>query len=207
MKHTIILASGSPRRREIMDRIGAVYTIIPSDKDEDMSEHNPSILVEGLARMKAGDVASKVLTGLADGTYSDEYGHSVVIGCDTVVAYSDKVLGKPHSDAEAFTMIHDFQGRSHQVYTGVCLVIIEEGRIVNTINYHVTTNVNVFPMTDDEINAYIATGETADKAGAYAIQGRFCPFIESIEGDYYNIVGYPISSIYHKLKEINISLF
>ena len=207
MEHKIVLASGSPRRRELMDLVHADYIVIPSDKEEDMSGHEPSTLVEKLSKMKAEDVASKVIAKIGDGSLSSDYSSSVVIGCDTVVAYEGKILGKPHTEEKAFEMIRDFAGKSHHVFTGVCLVVIENGQVKNTVNYNVSTAVNVSPMTDDEIRAYIATGETLDKAGAYAIQGRFCPYIESIEGDYYNIVGYPVSSIYHELSKIWISLF
>ena len=184
MKHKIVLASGSPRRREIMDLVGADYIVIPSDKEEDMSGHEPSTLVEKLSKMKAEDVAAKVRGRIDIGSLSKEYLNSVVIGCDTVVAYEGKILGKPHDEEQAFEMIRDFAGRSHHVFTGVCLIVIEDGQIRQTVNYSVSTAVNVSPMTDDEIHAYVATGETLDKAGAYAIQGRFCPYIESIEGDY-----------------------
>ena len=203
----IILASGSPRRREIMEHVGAQYIVIPSDKEEDMSGHEPAKLVEGLAKMKALDVADKVFEKISSGERSTEYNDSVIIGCDTVVAYEDKILGKPHDETTAFKMIRDFAGKTHHVFTGVCLVRIRDGKISDTVNYHVPTAVNVFDMTDEEINAYIATGETLDKAGAYAIQGRFCPYIKSIEGDYYNIVGYPVSSIYHELLKLGIRLF
>ena len=207
MEYKIVLASGSPRRREIMDLVGAEYIVIHSDKEEDMSGHEPARLVEKLSKMKAEDVASKIKGRIDIGSLSKDYLNSVVIGCDTVVAYEGKILGKPHDEQQAFDMIRDFAGRSHHVFTGVCLIVIEDGRIAQTVNYSVSTAVNVSPMTDDEIHAYVATGETLDKAGAYAIQGRFCPYIESIEGDYYNIVGYPVSSIYRELKKLGIDLF
>ena len=206
-EYKIVLASGSPRRREIMDLVGADYIVIPSDKEEDMSGHEPSTLVEKLSKMKAEDVAAKIKGRVDIGSLSKDYLNSVVIGCDTVVAYEGKILGKPHDEERAFEMIRDFAGRSHHVFTGVCLLILEDGQVKQNVNYSVSTAVNVSPMTDDEIRAYIATGETLDKAGAYAIQGRFCPFIESIDGDYYNIVGYPISSIYHELNKLGIKLF
>ena len=207
MNYKIVLASGSPRRREIMDLVGADYIVIPSDKEEDMSGHEPSTLVEKLSKMKAEDVANKIKGRVDIGSLSKDYLNSVVIGCDTVVAYEGKILGKPHDEEQAFEMIRDFAGRSHHVFTGVCLIVIEDGQVKQTVNYSVSTAVNVSPMTDDEIRAYVATGETLDKAGAYAIQGRFCPYIESIEGDYYNIVGYPVSSIYHELFKLGIKLF
>lgn len=206
-EYKIVLASGSPRRRDLMDLVGAKYIVIPSDKEEDMSGHDPAKMVEGLSSMKAMDVVTKVQDKIKAGELSAEYSNSVVIGCDTVVAYEGKILGKPKDEAQAFDMIRDFAGKAHHVFTGVCLIVLKDGQVSKKVNYHVATAVNVLPMSDDEIHKYIATGETLDKAGAYAIQGRFCPFIESIEGDYYNIVGYPISSIYHELNKLGIQLF
>lgn len=206
MNYKFILASGSPRRRELMDKIGAEYIIIKSDKDEDMSGHDPRTMVMRLSKMKAGDVSDITVHKITDKVLGDEYKNSVIIGCDTVVAYENKILGKPKDDSDAFRMIKDFQGRSHEVYTGVCLIIMQEGQIAEEINYAVSTRVNVAHMTDEEILQYIATGECRDKAGAYAIQGLFCPYIEGIEGDYYNIVGFPINSIYHELKSRGIDL-
>ena len=207
MNRKIVLASGSPRRRELMDLVGAEYIVIPSDRDEDMSEPDPKRLVEGLSKMKAEDVAGKVKEQLSCHKLSDEYANAVIIGCDTVVAYENKILGKPHTEEKAFSMIKDFAGKKHEVYTGVCIIITDNAVPVKTINYSVSTSVYVSAMSDEEIRAYIATGESLDKAGAYAIQGRFAPFIERIEGDYYNIVGYPLNSIYNALKADGILLF
>lgn len=207
MNYKIILASGSPRRRELMNLVGADYIVIPSNKEEDMSGHDPEEMVKRLSEMKARDVLSIVQDRVANGTLPGEYSNCVVIGCDTVVAYNGKILGKPHNETEAFDMIRDFSGLSHHVLTGVCLIKAENCKPVDVRNYAVSSSVKVAPMTDDEIRNYIATGESLDKAGAYAIQGRFCPFIEGIEGDYYNIVGFPIHSIYSALKDMGIALF
>ncbi len=218
MNHKIILASGSPRRRELMALVGAEYIVIPSNKEEDMSDKNPRRLVEGLSKMKAADIAERIIAKsvstsevrfaeISDSELKTDYMNSVIIGCDTVVAYDNKILGKPHSEEEAFKMIRDFCGGDHYVYTGVCLIVIENGAVKNTVNYSVETAVSVADMTDKEIFDYIASGESMDKAGAYAIQGRFCPFITGIKGDYYNIVGYPINSIYTELKKLGIRLF
>lgn len=206
-KYKIVLASGSPRRKEIMNLIGADYTIIKSDKEEDMSGHEPSKMVEGLSKMKAEDVASIVIGQIQSSELAPEFNNSVIIGCDTVVAYEGKILGKPHTDDVAFNMIKDFQGKAHNVFTGVCIIVITNGKIEKTVNYSVCSNVHVAGMTDDEIRRYVATGESRDKAGAYAIQGKFCPYIEGIEGDYYNIVGFPINSIYKTFTELGIELF
>ncbi len=200
MKYNIILASGSPRRRELMDRIGSDYICIPSNKEEDMSGHDPKIMVEMLSAMKAGDIANKII----DGTFP--YSSAVIIGCDTVVAFEKKILGKPKNEEDAVSMIKSFVGKAHHVHTGVCILVIQNKQIVKKVNYSVSTAVNVVNMTDEEIRSYVATGEPMDKAGAYAIQGLFCPFIDSIEGDYYNIVGFPISSIYRSFKNLGIDI-
>lgn len=222
--YNIILASGSPRRRELMDRIGAKYTVIPSDREEDMSDCVPSRLVEGLSKMKAEDIFDKLSrmnrlsdedrvsylssvsrNGIVNFDFSsDSY---VIIGSDTVVAYNSSILGKPHSTEEAFNMVKMLSGNTHEVYTGVCILICEGGHIIKSENYNISTAVSITPMSDEEISRYIATGEPMDKAGAYAIQGLFCPYIEKITGDYYNIVGFPISSIYHKLIELGVNIY
>ncbi len=184
MKHKLILASASPRRREILAKTGIPFEVVVSGCDENINEKAPDKLVTELARLKATDVA---------GSYPD----AVIIGADTVVAHKDSILGKPAGRDDAFNMIRSFAGDTHQVYTGVC-VVIPDGRI---INYNVCTNVNVSEMTDEEINRYLDTDEYRDKAGAYAIQGLFAPYITSIEGDFYNVVGLPVSSLYSILKE------
>lgn len=195
----IILASGSPRRRELMDRVKADYIVIPSTKEEKMSDMEPSCLVEGLSAMKASDVEEKVLN---DATY-EEY---CIIGADTVVALDSHILGKPKSREDAAGMLSALSGRSHHVYTGVCIIIKRKGRDKKVINYSVSTEVNIAKLTDEEIEAYINTGEPMDKAGAYAIQGLFAPYVTGLNGDYYNIVGFPISSIYRVLKDNEIEL-
>ncbi|MBP5331978.1 MAG: septum formation protein Maf [Lachnospiraceae bacterium] len=234
MKYNIILASGSPRRRELMDRIGSSYICIPSGKEEDMSGHDPKVMVEMLSAMKADDIAEKLtentlipdeIKDVHNASAVSDSGNnirfdkedivrqltsaensSLIIGCDTVVAFENKILGKPKSTEEAINMIKSFAGKAHHVHTGVCILVIEHKQIVKKLNYSVSTAVNVVPMTEDEIRAYVETGEPMDKAGAYAIQGLFCPYIDSIEGDYYNIVGYPIASIYRSFKELNIDI-
>lgn len=199
MKFEIVLASGSPRRREMMDRIGANYSVMPSNKEEKMDNSDPAKLVEGLGKMKAMDIYEQLTDRNPSGNY-------LIIGADTVVAYKNKILGKPVSREDAFNMIRDFSGDVHHVYTGVCIIIAENGKITESKNYHVATAVTVTDMSDEEINEYIATGEPMDKAGAYAIQGAFAPYISGIEGDYYNIVGFPVCSIYHYIKETGIDI-
>ena len=184
MKYRVILASASPRRKEILSKTGIPFETIVSGCDENINIKEPDRLVTELARLKALDV----FKGNKD---------ALVIGSDTVVAHRGKIMGKPETREHAFRMIRDFAGDTHQVYTGVC-VAVPDGRI---FNYNICTNVNVTELSDEEIERYLDSGEYKDKAGAYAIQGLFAPYISSIEGDYYNVVGLPISSLYGILKE------
>ncbi len=197
----IILASGSPRRRELLDQIGANYEVRPSKADETITGTIPEEIVKELALRKGREVAAH---------YNEEV---VVLSADTVVASEGKILGKPKDDEEAKEMIGKLQGKSHEVYTGVAIIIksqkdgeqskdlLEKEQV-----FAVETKVKVAVMSKEEIEQYIRTGEHKDKAGAYAIQGKFAPYIEGIEGDYYNVVGFPISKICGELKKEGIAL-
>ncbi len=193
--YKIILASGSPRRKEIFDNLGVAYQAIPSDKEEHMSDDlEPSALVKELSDMKASDIADKV----------DEA--AIIIGADTVVAHDGHILGKPKDKQNAFDMIKALAGKKHQVFTGVCIIIRHADGSIERDSFHVATAVDVYDMNDTQIEAYIETGEPMDKAGAYAIQGLFAPYIKGIEGDYYNIVGFPIAAIHHSLLNRGIDI-
>ena len=207
----IILASASPRRKEILEKTGFSFDIMVSGCDENTDESDPALLVKELSRLKAKDIA-------------DKNPGKIVIGADTVVSHKNVIMGKPKDAEDAKNMIRSFAGDAHQVYTGVCIVsqtgreigetlkktlsdkcrdldIYEnDGRL--TINFNVRTDVHVSDMTEEEIEAYVRTGEPMDKAGAYAIQGRFAPYIVSIDGDYYNVVGLPICPVYMCLKAL-----
>lgn len=186
----IILASASPRRREIMEQVGLEFEIMVSRKEEVYASTEPAEIVKELALLKAEDISSQV-----------ERKNVTIIGADTVVAHSGQILGKPKDDEEAFSMIDGIQGENHQVYTGVAIISYDENGKKTVVNDAVETKVYVHSMSRDEILSYLATGEHRDKAGSYAIQGRFAPYIEKIEGDYYNVVGLPISYIYQVIKE------
>ena len=188
----IILASGSPRRRELLDQIGAKYEVRPSEADETITSTIPSEVVKELALRKGSEVATH---------YEDDV---VILSADTVVANNGKILGKPKDDAEAIEMIESIQGKSHEVYTGVAIIIKKDTEKV--VNFAVETKVKVASMSMEEIAAYIRTGEHKDKAGAYAIQGKFAPYIEGIEGDYYNVFGFPISRICKELSKEGINI-
>lgn len=194
MKYRIILASGSPRRREILTQIGASYEVIVSDCDENTSCTEPSELVKSLSYKKAAAVAD----GLTDKV--------IVIGADTVVAYGGTILGKPKDREDAKRMLTILSGRKHQVYTGVSVIIKEETGECRIITFAECSEVEVETMTERQIEEYLDTKEGNDKAGSYAIQGIFAAHIKGIRGDYYNIVGLPVAGIYKYLYENGIDL-
>ena len=185
----IILASASPRRREIMQQAGYEFEIMVSHKEESYTSTEPNEIVKELALLKANDIAGQV-----------EQKNIVVIGADTVVAYAGKILGKPKTKEEAFDMIRAFQGDKHQVYTGVAIIEFDECGNKKVTNEAVKKDVYENPMTDEEIRAQIERDNVLDKAGSYGIQSGFACHIEKIEGDYFNVVGLPISYIYKILK-------
>ena len=173
----LILASQSPRRRELLERMGLTeFEIRPAAGEEiAFPDLTPAQLVEDLSRQKAREIA---LTAQAE---------DVIIAADTVVAADGRVLGKPHCVEEARDMLRFLSGRTHTVYTGVT---VQQGEQVLT--QHEATDVVFRPLTEAEIAAYVATGEPMDKAGAYGIQGRGCVLVEGIRGDYYNVMGLPV---------------
>lgn len=190
-KKKIILASASPRRRELMAQAGYEFEVQVSHKEETYSSETPDEIVKELALLKARDIAEQ--NAVED---------LVVIGADTVVAYQGAILGKPKSKEEAFAMIQSFQGDKHQVYTGVAVLSYDAEGNETVVNHAVKTDVYVNAMTDEEILKYIENDNVMDKAGSYGIQSGFAIHIEKIEGDYFNVVGLPISYIYNILKEI-----
>ncbi|WP_343210388.1 Maf family protein [Anaerolentibacter hominis] len=189
----IILASASPRRREILERMGIAFEIMPSTREEVITEKEPCEAVRRLALQKAEDIAEKTS------------GDVIVLGADTVVALDGKILGKPVDQEDAVRMLESLQGREHQVYTGVAVVLRRAGE-EQIISFYEASRVKVGPVSESQIRAYVETGEPMDKAGAYAIQGRFGIFVDEIEGDYYNVVGLPVSKIYRKLLEYDVDL-
>ena len=187
MSEKLILASASPRRKEILNTAGYSYEIIPSNASEMTDGLNADELVMKNALAKALDVYSRV--GKED----------VVLGADTVVCLNGKILGKPESESDAFTMLKSLSNRGHEVLTGYAVV----GKTGNECGV-CATKVKFKALTDDEIWAYIKTNEPMDKAGAYGIQERACIFAESFEGDFFNIIGLPIARIYPLLSEFGI---
>lgn len=195
----IILASASPRRRELLEQIGIKFEIRVSDREEVFHSMIPEEIVRELALQKAENVA-EMLKNEEDGVRD-----CVIIGADTIVVRDGKILGKPGDDEEAFQMLRSLQGREHQVFTGVALLDFSEDGRENVTLHAEETKVFVDKMSDDEIRQYVKTGECRDKAGAYGIQGRFAAHISRIEGDYYNVVGLPAAYLYRQLRNILIA--
>lgn len=187
----IILASASPRRRELLAQAGYEFEIEVSHKEETYTSETPDEIVKELALLKAKDIAEQ-----------NDAKNMIVIGADTVVAHKGAILGKPKSKDDAFDMIKGFQGDKHQVYTGVAILDYDVDGNETVVNHAVKTDVYVNPMTDEEIWKYIESDNVMDKAGSYGIQSGFALYIEKIEGDYFNVVGLPISYIYEQLKQM-----
>ena len=185
----IILASQSPRRRELLERMGIrKFDVIASDADETMEEGlTPARQVERLSRVKAEAVAARV--GPED----------LVIAADTVVALEGTILGKPADEDDAFRMLSALSGMRHQVHTGV--TVAQNGRFLTR---HEATSVDFRTLAPEDVEHYIATGECLDKAGAYGIQGYGCLLVEGIVGDYYNVMGLPVALLAEMLKEFGI---
>lgn len=183
----LILASGSPRRREILSMITEDFTVIKPQKDEITDPSlSPAMQVQELSRQKAREV------------FASEP-KAVVIGSDTVVEQDGNILGKPKCQADAAAQLRLLSGRWHNVHTGVTILGAGQEHCFTT-----TSRVKFAPMTEEEVAAYIATGEPMDKAGSYGIQGFGGKFVESIEGDFYSIMGLPLCRVYQILSEISL---
>ena len=171
-----ILASNSPRRRELLSLAEIEYTVIPSECEEILPENiKAADAVEELARQKAADVFSR-------------HEDAVIIAADTVVALDDTILGKPADEEDSFRMLMSLSGKTHTVYTGVCIMTEN-----HTDVFHCATQVEFYELSEKEIRDYISTGEPSDKAGAYGIQGKGSLLVKKINGDYFNVVGLPLA--------------
>lgn len=180
----LILASGSPRRRELLRLAGFDFVVEVSEADELVPEGiSPCAAAELIAEKKAITVAV---------SHPDD----TVIGADTIVVLNNKIMGKPADEAEAFAMLRSLSGERHEVITGVCVVAG-----VRKMIYHAKSLVEFYPLSDREIREYIQTGEPFDKAGAYGIQEKGGLLVKGIEGDFFNIVGLPIASLSRALQE------
>ncbi|MBQ6734891.1 MAG: Maf family protein [Lachnospiraceae bacterium] len=220
LPEVFILASASPRRKELIRLIGIDPKIEPSALKEDVQTSDPAELVRKLSAQKAADIASRHHDG------------EIVIGADTCVylppeSVAGEILGKPHTHLEAEEMVRKLQGRTHEVYTGVTIIRCpttvgqtdgdtategdtagkegvsadrEDAGKASTYSFVEKTSVTVYPMTEEEITLYSLLEEPMDKAGAYAVQGVFSRFIKSLDGDYFNVMGLPLGRLYQELK-------
>ena len=180
----IILASKSPRRKELMELLKVPFEIIVSDVDETIDYENDLVKeIEKLSFRKA------------DAVYQSNK-DALVIGSDTIVKIDNKALGKPASIEEAKEMLRELSGRTHEVVTGVSIITDGKSETFSSVS-----EVSFYPLSEEEIDEYVSTNEPMDKAGSYAIQGDAAKFIRSIEGDYYTIVGLPVAELYHRLKK------
>lgn len=247
----IVLASGSPRRRELLAGLGLDYRVVVSGVEECVTETEPAKVVEQLSAQKACDVLQKLRPeasgeSAAAGAEETSEEHSgvqadasrkaqgaemfgiqketrrtgqnyscsreescseeeiLVIGADTLVSVDGQILGKPADAKNAAEMLRRLSGRRHQVYTGVTLYHHSRGR-TRRHTFHECTQVQFYPMTEEEISWYISTGEPMDKAGGYGIQGLGSRFVKAIEGDYSNVVGLPVARLYQELKTMGIT--
>ena len=185
-----ILASGSPRRKEILSAAGVKFSVLVSDADESAVDKDApvGIYVQELALLKAAASAKYVLKNK----------DALVIAADTIVTLDGKILGKPKDEDDAFDMLKSLSNRAHEVYTGYCVMRISDGF---TVCNSVKTEVLFKELDDDLIRRYIKTGEPMDKAGAYGIQGKGAILAEKINGDYFNVVGLPVSALAKTLKD------
>ena len=198
----LILASGSPRRRELLTLIGVPFVVEKSDADETISEKEPGKIVMELSDRKAEDIALRITDGY-------------VLGADTIVWAEGRILGKPKDREDARQMLRLLSGKAHEVFTGVTILSKEKPGtpedtaaeavkpadcILGRDSFFCRTTVHVHAMTDEEIDAYLDTGDAFDKAGSYGIQGPFAAYVDGIEGDYQNVVGLPVSEVYRHLR-------
>ena len=224
MNKKIILASASPRRRELLTQIGLDFDIVVSETEEKITSTEPAKVVEELSAQKAEAVWEKLCsTAASQGSVTNaerlDEGSEVfeseqtsgettmtdtlVLGADTVVACDGKILGKPADTEAAAAMLTMLQGRGHEVYTGVT-ILYEENSERKTLTFHEKTIVHFYPMTEAQIREYVATGDPMDKAGSYGIQGLCARYIRGIEGDYNNVVGLPVGRVYQELHGLRL---
>lgn len=192
MNKKIILASASPRRRELLTQIGLTFEVVVSETEEKITSTEPAKVVEELSMQKAEAVWEKLAQN-----------HNIIVGADTVVACDGKILGKPSDVENAVEMLRLLQGRGHEVYTGVT-VLYEENGEKRALTFHEKTTVHFYPMTEAQIREYVATGDPMDKAGSYGIQGFCARYIRGIEGDYNNVVGLPAGRVYQELHKLGL---
>jgi septum formation protein len=203
----LVLASASPRRVELLNKLDLEFIVVPSDVEEDFdSRLSPSQVVVELAKRKAEAVANSLKTEAKAKASFENGGPVVVIGADTIVVSQGHILGKPASEMEAMEMLSLLSGQVHEVYTGIALVGFESGRTKESLTSFVISKVRFRQISAAEIKAYVATGEPMDKAGGYALQGTGAALIESVDGCYTNIIGLPIPALVSMLRQLGVKV-
>ena len=196
----IVLASASPRRRELLSQIGVEFEVKPADGEERIISTEPSKVVEELSGQKAMFTAKAL---------EKENGHvpegCIVLGADTIVSYEGRILGKPSDKEDAIQMLSMLQGNTHQVYTGVTVLKEKQGSW-KSHTFFECTDVIFYPVTREEIVEYVNSGDPMDKAGSYGIQGVWGAYVKGIHGDYNNVVGLPVARLIYETKKIGINL-
>ena len=182
----IILASASPRRKELLEKAGVIFQVLPGNGEEQITSSDPEDIVKELSLGKAQAVEPLVTED------------ALIIGADTIVVFRGRILGKPADAEDAVQTLTMLQGNTHQVYTGVTVIQKEEGRCW-TYSFAECTDVTFYPVSHEEILKYVAGGEPFDKAGSYGIQGGFGKYVKGIRGDYSNVVGLPVARLLYEM--------
>ena len=204
---SVVLASASPRRKELLELAGVDFDIFPAECEESYTAAEPAGIVMELSSQKASDIAGR-LDSPGKGAQSAAAGEPRwVIGADTIVYFDGKVLGKPADKEDAVATLKLLQDQTHQVYTGVT-VLYRDGQENGwkRVSFASCTDVTFYPVTDEEIRAYVATGDPMDKAGSYAIQSPWCVHVKGIRGDYNNVVGLPVAQLVYEVKAAGFPL-
>ena len=202
----IILASASPRRRELLEQVGIEFSICPAKGEEVITSTKPQEVVLELSKQKAEEVAAGTLS------YNESHKDLVtpqdilVIGADTVVSYGDQILGKPVDEEDAIRMLRMLSGNTHSVYTGVTFVFIDKSGRTGEYSFYEKTDVSMYEMTEEEIRRYVDSGEPMDKAGAYGAQGKGSLFVRGIYGDFFNVMGLPLCRLGEMLNKQGVGL-
>jgi len=191
MTRKIILASKSPRRKVLLEQIGLKFEICESEYEEDMGAiSDPHELVKFLALNKARDVAK-------------HYDDAIIIGADTFVIFNDKFIGKPKDENDARKILQNFSGKEHEVVTGFAIIDTKNNIEINDVG---TALVKFRKLTEEEIESYIATGEPMTRAGAYGLMEKAAVLIDSINGDFYSVIGLPLNKIYTNLSKLGVDV-
>lgn len=196
----IVLASASPRRRELLSQVGIIFEVKPASGEERITSTEPSKVVEELSCQNAMFTAHAL-----EKEQADDLADILVIGADTIVSYEGKILGKPSDPKAAVDMLSMLQGNTHQVYTGVTVLVREE-ESWKVHTFHECTDVIFYPVTQEEITEYVNSKDPMDKAGSYGIQGAWGAYVKGIRGDYNNVVGLPVARLIYETKKLGINL-